>query len=149
LYGAGSEGGLLKYVTNPPDPTKFAAAVQAGGEDVAHGEAAGSGKGMINLPIGDRAAFRLSGYYEGLPGYVNDPSLGEKNISVPSVAARLAEKIFQDLARKRLVIIGAGEMGELTVGAFRNRVDRLTIGVLHSVNRLRKNKETVFSLYEN
>ena len=81
LYGAGSEGGLLKYVTNPPDPTKFAAAVQAGGEDVAHGQAAGSGKGMINLPIGDRAAFRLSGYYEGLPGYVNDPSLGEKNIN--------------------------------------------------------------------
>jgi iron complex outermembrane recepter protein len=81
LYGAGSEGGLLKYVTNPPDPTKFAAAVQGGGEDVAHGEGAGSGAGMINLPIGDRAAFRLSGYYEGLPGYVNDPSLGEKDIN--------------------------------------------------------------------
>jgi iron complex outermembrane recepter protein len=81
LYGAGSEGGLLKYVTNPPDPTKFAAAVQGGGEDVAHGEGAGSGKGMINLPIGDLAAFRLSGYYEGLPGYVDDPSLGEKNIN--------------------------------------------------------------------
>ena len=81
LYGAGSEGGLLKYVTNPPDPTKFAAAVQAGGEDVAHGEAGGSGKGMINLPIGDRAAFRLSGYYERLPGYIDDPSLGEKDIN--------------------------------------------------------------------
>lgn len=81
LYGAGSEGGLLKYVTNPPDPTKFAAAVQAGGEDVAHGEGAGSGKGMLNLPIGDRAAFRLSGYYEGLPGYVSDPWLGEKDIN--------------------------------------------------------------------
>jgi outer membrane receptor protein involved in Fe transport len=81
LYGAGSEGGLLKYVTNPPDPTKFAAAVQAGGEDVAHGDAGGSGKGMINLPIGDRAAFRLSGYCEGLPGYVDDPSLGEKDIN--------------------------------------------------------------------
>lgn len=81
LYGAGSEGGLLKYVTNPPDPTKFAAAVQAGGEDVAHGEGAGSGKGMINLPMGERAAFRLSGYYETLPGYINDPSLGEKDIN--------------------------------------------------------------------
>ena len=81
LYGAGSEGGLLKYVTNPPDPTKFAAAVQGGGEDVAHGDGAGSGKAMINLPIGDRAAFRLSGYYEGLPGYVDDPSLGEKDVN--------------------------------------------------------------------
>src|SRR5579862_331578 len=81
LYGAGSEGGLLKYVTNPPDPTKFAAAVQVGGEDVAHGEAAGSGKGMLNLPIGEHAAFRLSAYYEGIPGFVNDPSLGEKNVN--------------------------------------------------------------------
>ena len=58
-------------------------------------------------------------------------SIGEKNISVPSVAARLAEKIFQDLARKRLVIIGAGEMGELTVGAFRVR----GVTQIHVVNR--------------
>jgi glutamyl-tRNA reductase len=58
-------------------------------------------------------------------------SLGEKNVSVPSVASRLAEKVFQDLARKRLVLIGAGEMGELTVAAFKNR------GILeiHVVNR--------------
>lgn len=81
LYGAGSEGGLLKYVTNPPDPTKFAAAVQVGGEDVSHGESAGSGKAMINLPIGDHVAFRLSGYSEALPGYIDDPSLGEKDIN--------------------------------------------------------------------
>ena len=50
LYGAGSEGGLLKYVTNAPDPSQFAAAVQAGGEGVAHGGTDASGKGMINIP---------------------------------------------------------------------------------------------------
>jgi iron complex outermembrane receptor protein len=81
LYGAGSEGGLLKYVTNAPDPSQFAAAVQAGGEGVAHGGTDASGKGMINIPLGSIAAFRLSGYYEQLPGYINDPSLGEKNIN--------------------------------------------------------------------
>jgi iron complex outermembrane recepter protein len=81
LYGAGSEGGLLKYVTNAPDPSKFGAAAQVGGEDLAHGEAGGSGKGMINLPIGDRAAFRLSGYYEKTPGYIDDPSLGLKDLN--------------------------------------------------------------------
>src|SRR6185312_16653299 len=70
LYGAGSEGGLLKYVTNAPDPTKFAAAAQVGGEDVTDGGAGGSGKGMLNMPLGDRAAFRLSGYYSKLPGYI-------------------------------------------------------------------------------
>lgn len=57
--------------------------------------------------------------------------LGERNVSVPSVASRLAENIFQDLSRKRVVIIGAGEMGELTLAAFRNRgVQRI-----HVVNR--------------
>ena len=81
LYGAGSEGGLLKYVTNPPDPTKFAAAAQAGGGGFAHGGGGGSSKAMINLPVGDRAAFRLSGYYSTLPGYIDDPSLGEKDVN--------------------------------------------------------------------
>ena len=81
LYGAGSEGGLLKYVTNAPDPTKFAAAAQVGGEDVAHGGSGGSGKGMINLPLGDSAAFRLSGYYTKMPGYIDDPSLGKSDLN--------------------------------------------------------------------
>jgi outer membrane receptor protein involved in Fe transport len=81
LYGAGSEGGLLKYVTNAPDPGKFAAAAQVGGEDFAHGQSGGFGKGMINLPIGDHAAFRLSGYYSKLPGYIDDPSLGLKDLN--------------------------------------------------------------------
>jgi glutamyl-tRNA reductase len=66
-------------------------------------------------------------------------SLGEKNVSVPSVASRLAEKIFQDLARKRLVIIGAGEMGELTVGAFRNR----GVTQIHVVNRSLENAQAL------
>lgn len=70
-------------------------------------------------------------------------SLGEKNISVPSVAARLAEKIFQDLGAKRLVIIGAGEMGELTVGAFRNR----GVTQIHVVNRSIENARALAEKY--
>ena len=62
-------------------------------------------------------------------------SLGEKNVSVPSVASRLAEKIFQNLSQKQLVIIGAGEMGELTVTAFRNR----GVTRIHVVNRTLEN----------
>jgi iron complex outermembrane recepter protein len=95
LYGAGSEGGLLKYVTNPPDPTKFAGALQAGGEDIAHGESAGSVKGMINLPISGAAAFRLSGFYSGLPGYIDDPQLGEKDVNHGYRAGLRASLLWQ------------------------------------------------------
>jgi len=36
---------------------------------------------MIILPIGDRAAFRLSGYYSTMPGYIDDPSLGKTDLN--------------------------------------------------------------------
>ncbi|HXS21858.1 MAG TPA: TonB-dependent receptor plug domain-containing protein, partial [Steroidobacteraceae bacterium] len=81
LYGAGSEGGLIKYVTNPPDPTKFAGAFELGDEDVAHGQNALSYKAMVNIPVAGRAALRLDGFYTRLPGYINDPQLGESNVN--------------------------------------------------------------------
>jgi iron complex outermembrane recepter protein len=81
LYGAGSEGGLLKYVTNPPDPTRFASAFELGDEDVAHGGNGASYKAMINLPLGHISALRLDGFDTRLPGYIDDPQLGEKEVN--------------------------------------------------------------------
>jgi iron complex outermembrane recepter protein len=81
LYGAGSEGGLIKYVTNPPDPTKFASEFELGDEDVAHGQNALSYKAMVNLPVAGRAALRLDGFYTKLPGYIQDPQLGQSDVN--------------------------------------------------------------------
>lgn len=81
LYGAGSEGGLLKYVTIAPDPAHQAAAFQVGGEDISHGDFGVLTKGMINAPIGSSAALRISGFYSQLPGYIDDPQLGETGIN--------------------------------------------------------------------
>lgn len=47
--------------------------------------------------------------------------INEGGASVASVAARLAERIFEDLARRRLLVLGAGETGLLTVRSFRHR----------------------------
>ncbi len=46
--------------------------------------------------------------------------IGEKNVSIPAVATHLAEKVFQDLSSRKLLVLGAGEMGELTLASFRN-----------------------------
>jgi outer membrane receptor protein involved in Fe transport len=81
LYGAGSEGGLLKYVTNPPDPTHFASEFELGDEDVAHGQNALSYKAMVNLPVTGSAALRLDGFYTKLPGYIDDPQLGASDVN--------------------------------------------------------------------
>jgi outer membrane receptor protein involved in Fe transport len=81
IYGAGSEGGLLKYVTNAPDPSRFASAFEVGYEDIAHGGSDPLVKGMVNLPLGSIAAVRVSGYGTWMPGYVDDPNLGEKDVN--------------------------------------------------------------------
>jgi iron complex outermembrane recepter protein len=81
LYGAGSEGGLIKYVTNPPDPSHFASEFELGDEDVAHGQNALSYKAMVNLPVTASAALRLDGFYTKLPGYIDDPQLGESDVN--------------------------------------------------------------------
>lgn len=58
-------------------------------------------------------------------------SIGDRNVSVPSVAARLAAKVFQDLSSKRVLILGAGDTGALTLQVFKER----GVGDILVVNR--------------
>jgi len=78
LYGADAEGGIVKYVTNPPDPTAYHFGIEAGADDVDHGGVGGDIKGYANLPLlNGTAAIRASGYYESLPGWIGNPLLDE------------------------------------------------------------------------
>jgi iron complex outermembrane receptor protein len=81
LYGASALSGLLKYVTNAPDPSGFSASFLAGGNHVDHGGAGYELHGMVNIPLGPTAAFRLTGSDAYFPGYVDDPSRGKENIN--------------------------------------------------------------------
>jgi glutamyl-tRNA reductase len=51
----------------------------------------------------------------------SETSLGQGGVSVPSVAARLADRIFDALPARRLLVVGAGETGLLTLTAFGHR----------------------------
>ena len=82
LYGASSEGGLIKYVTNAPNLNAYEGAVSAGGEVVDGGQSAGFVKGLVNLPFWDnKAALRVSAVEEGIPGWIDNPQLGEDNVN--------------------------------------------------------------------
>ena len=45
-----------------------------------------------------------------------ETSIGEYSVSVSSAAVELIRKIFDDLKKKHILIIGAGEMGEIAIG---------------------------------
>lgn len=81
LYGATSEGGLIRYVTNPADPSGFAAGAQVGGATIAHGDMDGFARAYVNLPLGENAAIRFTGFYDGIPGWGENPQLGEDDIN--------------------------------------------------------------------
>lgn len=80
LYGASTLGGLIKFVTNRPDPKRFEGSVFAATEDT-RDSWGWSAKGMINLPLGDKAAIRIVGVRLEDPGYIDNPARHEDNIN--------------------------------------------------------------------
>jgi outer membrane receptor protein involved in Fe transport len=72
LYGASSEAGTLRIITNKPEFDVLKGAYDVQANDVAHGGVGYSGEGFINIPIGSTAAFRLVGWYEKDAGYLDN-----------------------------------------------------------------------------
>ena len=80
LYGATAEGGLVKYVTNAPDPTTYSGSLEAGIEGNTDGGIGGALRGYGNFPLLDgKAALRISAWNDWFPGYVDDPERDKTN----------------------------------------------------------------------
>jgi iron complex outermembrane recepter protein len=81
LYGANSEGGLLKFVSTAPVLGKFSGEAELNGNSVSGGGNGGAVRGVVNLPLGDKAALRVSGYGEDVAGYIDDPTRGKSDVN--------------------------------------------------------------------
>ena len=78
LYGATAEGGLIKYVTNPPDLNAYSGALEGGIDGTTAGGIGGSLKGYGNFPLlNGKAAVRLTAWNDWLPGYIDNPERGK------------------------------------------------------------------------
>ena len=94
LYGANALAGLLKYVTNAPDPSGFSASAEAGLSSVYNGGTGFDLHGMINVPLADDAALRVVGYDNYYPGFIDDPSRGLKDINGSHFAGGRASLLY-------------------------------------------------------
>jgi outer membrane receptor protein involved in Fe transport len=72
LYGASSEAGTIRIITNKPDPSAFKAGYEVEGNYVDHGQPGGLIQGFVNAPLGTNAAVRLVGWYEHDGGYIDN-----------------------------------------------------------------------------
>lgn len=71
LFGSGSTAGTLRYITTQPKLGKFEGSAELGFSGISGGDTGGDVKGAVNLPIGDKAALRVVGYYDRLAGFVD------------------------------------------------------------------------------
>ena len=92
LYGAGALGGALRIIPNAPQLGVLAGHLDIGGGSVAHSSGASyMASGMLNVPIGDTLAFRVSGKYQYDPGFINVYGILERSGSSLSGIPTLAE----------------------------------------------------------
>ncbi|MGK2927030.1 MAG: TonB-dependent receptor [Lysobacterales bacterium] len=71
LFGSGSVGGTIRYITNQPDPETFEALVEVGLDSVADGDMGYQGKAMLNQPLSESAALRIVGYRTDYGGFID------------------------------------------------------------------------------
>jgi outer membrane receptor protein involved in Fe transport len=72
LFGASSQAGTIRIITNKPDLTSTYGRVDGELNTVAHGEVGGSLEGMFNLPVADRIALRAVAFYQRDAGFIDN-----------------------------------------------------------------------------
>ncbi len=74
LYGANTLGRLVRFVTHPPNPSRFDAELQWGADDIAHAGVGWSTRAMVKIPLARAAALRIDGYRWKHAGFIADPT---------------------------------------------------------------------------
>ncbi|MBV8340747.1 MAG: TonB-dependent receptor [Gammaproteobacteria bacterium] len=72
LYGASSESGTVRIITNKPDPSKFAAGFDVQGNQILQHGSGYEAEGFVNIPITSTMAVRLVGWDEHDGGYISN-----------------------------------------------------------------------------
>ena len=71
LFGSGSVGGTIRYITNQPKLGATEGSVEANINLVDGDDFGGHLKGAVNLPLGEKAAIRAVGYYTRYGGFID------------------------------------------------------------------------------
>ncbi|MCW8873537.1 MAG: TonB-dependent receptor, partial [Xanthomonadales bacterium] len=71
LYGASAQSGVLRIVTNKPDPTAFEGNFDIAGRYMEEGDASYDASAMVNIPLSDTFAIRLVGFTAKDGGFID------------------------------------------------------------------------------
>jgi iron complex outermembrane receptor protein len=72
LFGASSQAGTVRLITNKPDPSAFDANVKMGAAYTEEGDPSYNLEGMVNMPVSDSFALRAVAYFDKQGGYIDN-----------------------------------------------------------------------------
>lgn len=72
LFGASSQAGTVRLITNKPDPTRQYASVDFGTAFTKGGEMSNNVEGMVNIPISESLTLRGVVYVDNQGGYIDN-----------------------------------------------------------------------------
>ena len=82
LYGDGSAGGTIRYITNDPNLSAFSAYGDVSIYDTRFGSMSEVGSAVINAPlVKDTLGLRIVGTYGNIGGWVDQPAAGRTDIN--------------------------------------------------------------------
>ena len=95
LYGASSQSGTIRIITNKPDPSAFAAGYAVDGNVVDGDDTGYTFEGFVNMPLSDSTALRVVAWNRRDGGWI-DNARGTRTF--PGVASTDADDIILDNA---------------------------------------------------
>jgi len=118
LFGSGSMGGTLRYITKQPDLNEWGGYFESGATDITDGGFGGGVDSVINIPvIQDRLGVRLLAYEQNVPGYIDNVALGVKNINHGLVDGGRLSVLFQPTDQLTFSAIGIYQNARYNAGS--------------------------------
>ncbi|TFI58734.1 TonB-dependent receptor [Sphingomonas parva] len=99
LYGASSQAGTVRIITNKPDTSGFYGEADVELNSVAHGDIGYTGEAFLNMPLSSNIAARVVGWYRRDAGYIDNipGSLTFASSGITFDNAGLVEEDYNDV----------------------------------------------------
>ena len=72
LYGASSQAGTVRLITNKPDPSGFSGKMKIGAAYTKSGDPSTNAEGVVNIPVSDSLTVRAVAYVDHQGGYIDN-----------------------------------------------------------------------------
>ena len=123
LYGQGSTGGTVRFITNNPNFDGFEGEIGASASSITDGDTSSEVKAVLNIPvIDDRLAFRLATSYKDRGGWIDQPDIGKEDANDNQASYVRLKALWQasdDLSVNAMVLRSRSDSGSSNIANIR------------------------------